>query len=202
MLSHTGGRLYLPPSLLRLGLRALIYMASFTPLSKHLGSVVSTSVFSDSSVPRIGDGEMYNYTRDASRCLAILSINTSSSDEKIDLRWFGECSPKHRRHSLMFAEHSVIFADCSLRWLAILRWSFGDTSAMHWWTSTKLWQCIPEASVESRGGVDPYKFLSWFMSVIFLYYFTCMFLSRVYVHFNCLLVIVQCTELDGILHYK
>ena len=29
----------------------------------------------------IGDGEMYNYTRDASRCLAILSISTSSSDE-------------------------------------------------------------------------------------------------------------------------
>ena len=25
----------------------------------------------------IGDGEMYSYTRDASRCLAILSINTS-----------------------------------------------------------------------------------------------------------------------------
>ena len=39
MLSHTGGKLYLPPSLLRLGLRALIYMASFTPLSNHLGSV-------------------------------------------------------------------------------------------------------------------------------------------------------------------
>ena len=31
MLSHTGGKLYLPPSLLRLGLRALIYIASFTP---------------------------------------------------------------------------------------------------------------------------------------------------------------------------
>ena len=30
----------------------------------------------------IGDGEMYNYSCDASRCLAILSINTSSSDEK------------------------------------------------------------------------------------------------------------------------
>ena len=30
----------------------------------------------------IGDGEMYNYTRDASRCVAILSINTSSFDEK------------------------------------------------------------------------------------------------------------------------
>ena len=52
------------------------------------------------------------------------------------------------------------------------------------------------------GGVDLYKFLSWFMSVIFLYYFTCMFLSRVYVHFYCLLLFVQCTELDGILHYK
>ena len=34
-----------------------------------------------------------------------------------------------------------------------------------------------------EGGVDLYKFLSWFMSVIFLYYFTCMFLSRIYVHF-------------------
>ena len=33
------------------------------------------------------------------------------------------------------------------------------------------------------GGVDLYKFLSWFMSLIFLYYFMCMFLSRVYVHF-------------------
>ena len=44
----------------------------------------------------IGGHEMYNYTHDASRCLAILSINTSSSDEKIDLRWFGECLPKHR----------------------------------------------------------------------------------------------------------
>ena len=32
----------------------------------------------------IGDGEMYNYTRDACRCIAILSINTSSSDEKTD----------------------------------------------------------------------------------------------------------------------
>ena len=35
------------------------------------------------------DGEMYNYTRDASRCLEILSINTGSFDvpmKKIDLR--------------------------------------------------------------------------------------------------------------------
>ena len=48
VLSHTGGRLYLPPSLLRLGFRALIYMASFTPLSNYLGSVVS-SVFSNST---------------------------------------------------------------------------------------------------------------------------------------------------------
>ena len=47
------------------------------------------------------------------------------------------------------------------------------------------------------GGVDLYKFLSWFMSVIFLYYFTCMFLSRMYVHFYCLLLFVQCTELMG-----
>ena len=65
-------------------------------------------------------------TPDASRCLAILSINTSSSDEKIDLRWFGECSPKHRRYSLMFAEHSVIIADCSLRWSVIHRRYFCD----------------------------------------------------------------------------
>ena len=69
---------------------------------------------------------MYNYTRDASRCLAILSINTSSSDEKIDLQWFGECSPKHRRYSLMFAEHSVTIADCSLRWSVIHRRYFCD----------------------------------------------------------------------------
>ena len=96
---------------------------------------------------------MYNYTCDASRCLAILSINTSSSDEKIDLRWFGECSPKHHWYSLMFAEHSVTTADCSLRWSVIHRRSFRDTSAMHWWTSAKLWRCIPEASVEmGRGG--------------------------------------------------
>ena len=54
MLSHTGGKLYLPPSLLRLGLRALMYMASFTPLSDHLGSVVNTSVF---STPRNVGGE-------------------------------------------------------------------------------------------------------------------------------------------------
>ena len=52
------------------------------------------------------------------------------------------------------------------------------------------------------GGGDLYKFLSWFMSVIFLYYFTCMFLSLVYVHLYCLILFVQCTELDGILHYK
>ena len=122
---------------------------------------------------------------------------------------------KHGWHSLMFAEHSVTITDCSLRWSVIHRQSFGDTSAMHWWTSAKLWRYIPEASVEmggrgggggegggGGGGVDLYKFLSWFMSVIFLYYFTCMFLSRVYVHFYCLLLFVQCTELDGILHYK
>ena len=39
----------------------------------------------------LGDGEMYSYTRDASRCLAILSINTS--------RLFTEGSvipPEHR----------------------------------------------------------------------------------------------------------
>ena len=47
-------------------------------------------------------------------------------------------------------------------------------------------------------GVDLYKFLSWFMSVIVLYYFTCMFLSRMFVYFYCLLHVLQCTELDGI----
>ena len=46
--------------------------------------------------------------------------------KKIDLRWFGECSPKHRRYSLMFAEHSVTIADCSLRWLVIYRRYFCD----------------------------------------------------------------------------
>ena len=48
-MSHTGGKLYLPPSLLRLMLRALMYKASYTPLSNHLGSVVNTSVFSNST---------------------------------------------------------------------------------------------------------------------------------------------------------
>ena len=50
MLSHTGGRLYLPPSLLRLGFSALRQMASFTPLSNHLGSVVRILVLSSSTV--------------------------------------------------------------------------------------------------------------------------------------------------------
>ena len=49
MMSHTGGKLYLPPSLLMLGLWALMYMASFTSLSNHLGSVVNTSVFCNST---------------------------------------------------------------------------------------------------------------------------------------------------------
>ena len=72
----------------------------------------------------------------------------------------------------------------------------GDASSRHQWK----WG----VGVGGGGGgeVDLYKFLSWFMSVIFLYYFTCMFLSREYVHFYCLLLFVQCTELDGILHYK
>ena len=43
MLSHTGGKLYFPPSLLRLGFRVLIYMASFTPLSNHLDSAIRIS---------------------------------------------------------------------------------------------------------------------------------------------------------------
>ena len=41
----------------------------------------------------IGDGKMYNYTRDASRCLAILSINTS--------RLFAEGSVIPPEHHLM-----------------------------------------------------------------------------------------------------
>ena len=41
----------------------------------------------------IGDGEMYNYTRDASRCLAILSINTS--------RLFAKGSVIPNEHRLM-----------------------------------------------------------------------------------------------------
>ena len=38
MLSHSSGKLYLPPSLLRLGFRALMYMTSFTPLWNHADS--------------------------------------------------------------------------------------------------------------------------------------------------------------------
>ena len=49
MLSHTGGKLYLPPFLLRLRFRDLIKMASFTPLSNHLDSVVRISVLSNST---------------------------------------------------------------------------------------------------------------------------------------------------------
>ena len=128
--------------------------------------------------------------------------------KKIDLRWFGECSPKHRQYSLMFAKHSVTIAECSLmRWLVIHRAillrcigehqrSFGDASPRHQVETRGV------GGGEEGGGVDLYKFLSWFMSVIFLYYFTCMILSRVCVHFHCLLFFVQCTELDGILHYK
>ena len=128
--------------------------------------------------------------------------------KKIDLRWFGECSPKHRRYSLMFAEHSVTIADCSLRWSVIYRRYFCDALvnisealAMH---PRGISGNGGGGGGEGRrgeegggGGVDLYKFLSWFMSVIFLYYFTCMFLSRVYVHFYCLLLFVQCTELMG-----
>ena len=115
--------------------------------------------------------------------------------KKIDLRWFGECSPKHCRYSLMFTEYSVAIADCSLRWSVIYRRYFcnalvniSEALAMH------------PRGISGRGeeeGGDLYKFLSWFMSVIFLYYFTFMFLSRVYVHFYCLLLFVQCTELMG-----
>ena len=119
--------------------------------------------------------------------------------KKIDLRWFGECSPKHRRYSLMFAEHSVTIADCSLRWLVIYPRYFCDALV----NISEALAMHPRGISGNGGGrgggggVDLYKFLSWFMSVIFLYYFTCMFLSRVYVHFYCLLLFVQCTELMG-----
>ena len=43
------GKLYLPPSPLKLGLIALMYMASFTPLSNYLGSVVSHRYVTTSS---------------------------------------------------------------------------------------------------------------------------------------------------------
>ena len=58
--------------------------------------------------------------------------------------------------------------------------SFGDTSPRG--ISGNVCVC---GGGGGGGGVDLYKFLSWFMSVIILYYFTCMFLSRVYVHFYC-----------------
>ena len=111
----------------------------------------------------------------------------------------------------MFAEHSVTIADCSLRWSVIHRRYFSDALvnisealAMHprGISGNKGGGGGGGGGGEEGGGLDLYKFLSWFMSVIFLYYFTCMFLSRVYVHFHCLLFFVQCTELDGILHYK
>ena len=111
----------------------------------------------------------------------------------------------------MFAEHSVTIADCSLRWSVIHRRYFCDTLvnisealAMHPRGISGNGRGGGRGGRGERGGggVDLYKFLSWFMSVIVLYYFTCMFPSRVYVHFYCLLLFVQCTELDGILHYK
>ena len=121
--------------------------------------------------------------------------------KKIDLRWFGECSPKHHRYSLMFAEHSVTIADCSLRWSVIYRRYFCDALVNISEALAMHPRGISGKGGEGggregrRGGGDLYKFLIWFMSVIFLYYFTCMFLSRVYVHFYCLLLFVQCTEL-------
>ena len=42
-----GGKMYLAPSLLRLGIRDLIHMASFTSLSNHLDSAVMISVLSN-----------------------------------------------------------------------------------------------------------------------------------------------------------
>ena len=118
--------------------------------------------------------------------------------KKIDLRCFGECSPRHRRYSLMFTEHSVTIADCSLRWWVIHLRSFCDALV----NISEALAMHPRGISGNGGGgwgggVDLYKFLSWFMSVIFLYYFTCTFLSRVYMHFYCLLLFVQCTELMG-----
>ena len=87
--------------------------------------------------------------------------------KKIDLRWFGECSPKHRRYSLMFAEHSVTIADCSLRWSVIYQRYFCDALVN---ISEALAMHPRGISGKGRGGggrVDLYKFLSWFMSVIF-----------------------------------
>ena len=111
----------------------------------------------------------------------------------------------------MFAEHSVTIADCSLRWSVIHQRYFCDALvnisealAMHprgiSGNGGEGGGRLGEG--EGGGGIDLYKFLSWFVSVIFLYYFTCMFLSRVYVHLYCILLFVQCTELDGILHYE
>ena len=150
---------------------------------------------------------MYNYTRNASRCLEILSINTSSSNEK---KLTCDGCQSIARYSLMFAEHSVTIADCSLRWSVIYPRYFCDALvnisealAMHPRGIPPLLPSPPPRGggggeeEGGGGGVDLYKFLSWFMSVIFLYYFTCMFLSRVYVHFYCLLLFVQCTELMG-----
>ena len=144
--------------------------------------------------------------------------------KKIDLRWLGECSPKHRRYSLMFAEHLVTIADCSLRWSVIYRQYFCDALvnisealAKHpeHWGGGGGGGGRGEEGGGGRGeeGVDLYKFLSWFMSVIFLYYFTCFYVFlRFYVFtclrvlcffhactciFCCLLLFVQCTELMG-----
>ena len=95
--------------------------------------------------------------------------------KKIDLRWFGECLPKHRRYSLMFAEHSVTIADCSLRWSVIYRRYFCDALvnisealAMHPLRHQWKWGGGGGGGEgEGRRWVDLYKFLSWFMSVIF-----------------------------------
>ena len=142
---------------------------------------------------------MYNYTRDASRCLAILSINTSSSNEKNWLamvwRMFAKASPIQSNVRRTFGDNCWLFAEMVgdisailLRCIGEHQRSFGDASPRHQWK----WG----GGEGRRGGGDLYT-LSWFMSVIFLYYFTCMFLSRVFVHFYCLLLFVQCTELMG-----
>ena len=47
---HTAGRLNLTPSLLREGFPALMYTASFTPLSNHRGSTVRILAFSTISM--------------------------------------------------------------------------------------------------------------------------------------------------------
>ena len=148
------------------------------------------------------------------------------------MRWFGECSPKHHWHSLIMLLCELYFRFRLHSFYTKLGFGYSNRVWLVWWytnvhgtfgdnfwlftekvgdTSAILLRCIGEhqrsfgdASPRHqwKWGVDLCKFLSWFMSMIYLYYFTCIFLSHMYVHFCYLLLFVQCTELDGILHYK